>query len=85
MLTPSDTRDRLTADLYLGLDDDAVAVVEQAFVLVIEADPLMRKLKDGAARETLSVAEQELLTRMEGAVAKAITVDDFAADAFGRS
>lgn len=85
LLSPSDTRDRLTADLYLGQGDDGVAIVERAFALVIEAEPLTRKLKDGASREAMTTNEQSLLTRMDDAVAKAIAVDDFAADVFVRA
>lgn len=84
LLEPSETRDRLTADLYLGKDGDAVATLEQAFALVTEADPLMRKLKDGISRDALTADEQDLLDRMDESVVKAISVDDFAADAFVR-
>ncbi|MEQ8507710.1 MAG: acyl-CoA dehydrogenase [Rhodospirillaceae bacterium] len=92
ILSPSPTRERLTANLYLGKDDDGVAVVERAFALVIEADPLMRKLKDAEIDDADTAVTKGILTkdeaalyhRMEQAVAAAIAVDDFEAGAFIR-
>lgn len=93
LLAPSDTRDRLTSGLYLGEGEDSVAVVERAFMLATETDPLRRKLRDAdvndldaaAAQGLITAAERGQIAEADAAVAKAIAVDDFPADAFVRA
>lgn len=92
LLAPSDTRDRLTSGLYLGKDEDSVALVERAFDLVTNTDPLRRKMKDAdvddletaVSQGVITAAERDQLAQADAAVAKAIAVDDFPADAFAR-
>ncbi|MGE0061896.1 MAG: acyl-CoA dehydrogenase [Xanthobacteraceae bacterium] len=90
MMAPSPLRDRLTADIDLGAE--GVALLERAFTLTVEAEPLRQKLRRDGIRDwreaaksgALSEAEVAQLTALEHAVAKVIAVDDFAADAFAR-
>ncbi len=80
---PSATRDRLTSGLYLGKAGDAINDLEEAFALVVETEPLRRKLRhaDGKKPEDiLSADERHRLAEVEEAVAKVIEVDDFAGE-----
>jgi len=89
LLEPSEVRGRLTAGLHLGKDDDALARLERAFALVIENEPITKRLRDAhvhdwhAAKKAglLTEAESQRMAAQEEAVAKVIAVDDFAADA----
>jgi acyl-CoA dehydrogenase len=91
MLTPSPLRDRLTADIDLGAP--GVALLERAFRLTVEAEPLRQKLRrdgirnwrDAAQTGALSEAEVAQLTALDEAVAAVIAVDDFPAGAFARA
>jgi acyl-CoA dehydrogenase len=91
MLTPSPLRDRLTADIDLGAR--GVALLERAFTLTVEAEPLRQKLRRDGIRDwreaeksgALSEAEVAQLTALDEAVAKVIAVDDFEAGAFART
>jgi acyl-CoA dehydrogenase len=92
LLFPSDTRDRLTAGVFLGKGDDGVARLERAFALVTETDPIRRKLRQASvpdleaavAQGVLSAEDAARLTETEQAVAQVIAVDDFASDDFRR-
>jgi hypothetical protein len=70
-----------------------VALLERAFTLTIEAEPLRQKLRRDGIRDwreaeksgALSADEAAQLEAHEAADAKVIAVDDFAADAFART
>jgi acyl-CoA dehydrogenase len=89
LLEPSETRDRLTAGLYLGKDDEALARLERAFALTTENEPIARKLRDAHIHDWRAAKKSGLITDIESermaaqqeAVAKVVAVDDFAADA----
>jgi acyl-CoA dehydrogenase len=94
LLSPSETRDRLTAGLFLEEGaNPSVAELEQAFDLVMETESLRKRLKDAgcknraeaAARGLLSADEANLLRRTEEAVARVVAVDDFPAEDLGES
>jgi acyl-CoA dehydrogenase len=93
LLQPSPTRERITERVYRGCNDDAVARLERAFELTIEAAPLHAKLKSAGVRDwraardngLISDAEAHALHNADAAVARAIEVDDFPADAFART
>ncbi|MDP6706963.1 MAG: acyl-CoA dehydrogenase [Alphaproteobacteria bacterium] len=86
LLAPSESRDRLTANLFLGAGDDGVALLERAFDLEVEVDPLRRKLRRVGNENLDEAVEQGLVTEAEAkrlaeadrAVAAVIEVDDFA-------
>ena len=88
LLEVSETRDRLTAGLYLGKHDEELARLEQAFVLAIENEPIAKKLRDAHIRDwraaknscLITDIESERMAAQEQAVAKVVAVDDFAAD-----
>ena len=46
LLEPSETRDRLTAGLYLGKHEEGLARLERAFALAIENEPIAKRLRD---------------------------------------
>ncbi|HUF55275.1 MAG TPA: acyl-CoA dehydrogenase [Thermohalobaculum sp.] len=85
---PSATRDRLVGDVYGGCGRQGVRLLENAWDLVNEAEPLRRTMKDADAatiadaerRGIVTAAEADLLRRTEEAVADILTVDDFPAD-----
>lgn len=94
LLTPSATRDRLTAGLFLEPGaNGSVADLEKAFALASRTAPLQKKLRDARCadhREALSRGvindeEAALLQETETAVLRVLTVDDFAADELGES
>ncbi len=93
LMTPCATRDRLTENVDRGFGDDGVARLERAFDLVVASEPLYAKLKhagehdwrDARDRGVISAEEAGKLEETENAVAKAIAVDDFPADAFART
>ena len=88
LLEPSETRDRLTAGLYLGKHDEELARLERAFVLAIENEPIAKKLRDARIHDwriakksgLITDIESERMAAQEQAVAKVVAVDDFAAD-----
>lgn len=64
---PGEQRDRLTTDLFLGLEDgDALHDLEQAFVLATQADPMLVKLRQAVRKGTLD--RQPLPQLLEQAV-----------------
>lgn len=93
LLAPSGTRDRLTSGLYLGDEQGSVGIVERAFTLVTDTEPLRRKLKDvdvddieaALKQGVITAGERDQLSEADEAVAKAIAVDDFAAGEFVRT
>ena len=92
LLTPSATRERLTAGLYLDKGaNGSIATLERAFNLVCETAPLhdklhqarCRGLQQAVAEGLLSETEAARLREVEGAVEQVLAVDDFAADELG--
>lgn len=89
---PGETRERLTEGVYLGApgEDRGVARLEKAYALVIEAAETEKKLRNAGEsdpdedlrRKIVSEDEADLVRRARDAVAAAVAVDDFPADAF---
>jgi len=87
ILSPSDTRERLTAGLFPGREGDGVWLLEDAFRKAIAAEEILRRIKDQntdlkTARDTgiVSDAEAVCVEKAQEAVAKVVAVDDFAAE-----
>jgi acyl-CoA dehydrogenase len=93
LLSPSVTRDRLTAGIFLGRDrEDPIARLEEAFEIVIAADEINKRLKRIAKEKGLkslsieeavdggviSEAEAKTIAKAEKLTWEIITVDDFA-------
>ena len=82
----SATRERLIKGLFVSKGDDCVAQLERAFRLVIEVDPIRKKLRQAEIRDwrvahkrgLINDAEAAQLEAARDAVAKVIEVDDFA-------
>jgi acyl-CoA dehydrogenase len=91
VLEPSAARDRLTSGLYQSPadDDGPLARLERAFRLVAANDTLEKRLRAARVRDWNEAVKRGILTPEEGermqaaheAVAKVITVDDFAPEA----
>jgi acyl-CoA dehydrogenase len=81
----TETRERLTPDLFHGRQGSSVAILENAFRLVQEAEPIERRLREAkisdwrrpAAASVLSSSEKTLLEETEQAVQATLMVDDF--------
>jgi len=87
LTTPGDSRDRLTANIYRGRNDDAVLKLETAFQLAIATQPIQDRLrkariKDWRTSDKIALSEDDKaqLAATERAVAAVIAVDDFAAE-----
>ncbi len=86
ILAPTATRDRLTAGLYLGGEDEPLMQLEEALLLTIEADPVEKQMRaPGTADRRAAVntkvitsEEAKLLDAAPAAAARVIEVDDFA-------
>ncbi len=86
LMEPSETRERLTPDLYIDDGDDGIARLERAFRAVTAAEPVTKKMHDAKIRDwreakekgVISVTEAKEMEIMAAAVAMAIDVDDFA-------
>ncbi len=86
LLSPSATRDRLTEGIYHGRDGDAVAVLDRAFALMHEVDPIRKRLRKAGVTDPERALEQGLIDAGEAArlaetalaVEQASAVDDFA-------
>ncbi|MDA3877750.1 MAG: acyl-CoA dehydrogenase [Halothiobacillus sp.] len=93
LLEPSATRDRLSADVYLGTadGDDGVSRLERAYTLVTDAAAAEKKLREaeigdpheGKDKGILTNEEAQLVERARMATEDAIEVDDFPPGAFG--
>jgi acyl-CoA dehydrogenase len=89
LLAPSDTRERLTPDLYIDDADDGLARLERAFRAVAAAEPIAKKMHEAKIRDwrearekgVINAAEAKAMEAMAAAVAKAVDVDDFAPEA----
>ena len=85
LLEPSDMRDRLTAGLFLGCDDDGLARLERAFSAVVEADPVSNKLRQAHIRDLRMALDNRVITEAEASAwplcaspsAAVVDVDDF--------
>ncbi len=86
LLEPSETRERLTPDLYIDDADDGLARLERAFRAVAAAAPVTKKMHEAKIRDwreakekgVISAAEAKEMEAMSDALAMAIDVDDFA-------
>jgi len=89
LLHPSETRDRLIENVYVGGKDDAVGQLIDAFERVVATQPIhdrlraqkIRHWKDGVEGGWVSPDEVAALEAADKAVAAVIAVDDFAHDA----
>ncbi|WP_442756112.1 acyl-CoA dehydrogenase [Methylocystis sp. JAN1] len=85
LMQPGEARDRLTADVFRGCSNDAVAQLELAFDLAVETAPLRRRLReanvdsieDGLRRGVIGPSEAERLRAKDVAISNVIAVDDF--------
>lgn len=92
LLEPSDTRDRLVGAVWEGHDSPSVEQLERAYELVIEAQPLLDRVKHAGlkdwrvayAKGAITDEQAKLLEAAESAVAQVIEVDDFAPGEFAR-
>lgn len=88
LLHPSDTRDRLVENVYVGGKDQAVGQLIDAFERVVATQPIHDRLKAqkigdwkvAADQGLVSAAEIAELQAADKAVAEVIAVDDFAHD-----
>jgi acyl-CoA dehydrogenase len=86
LMSPSDARERILPDLYLGRGDEGIARLERAFMLVHETEPVRKKVRAAKLRDAKEALAQSLITAEEAkrleeadaAVSKVIEVDDFA-------
>ena len=88
LMKPSATRERVTAGVFVKrgqVGSNPVADLEQAFDLVVAAEPLHKRLadahcsdfQDALQRGLISEAELQQLTEAEEAVQRVVAVDDF--------
>lgn len=88
LLHPSETRDRLVENVYVGGKDQAVGQLIDAFERVVATQPIHDRLKAQKIRDWKIAAERGLVSDAEiaelkaadAAVAEVIAVDDFAHD-----
>ncbi len=93
LMTPSDTRERLTEGVDRGVGDDGLARLEHAFDLLVETQEIRDKLHRGGVDDARVAREAGLITAdeverweaSERAIELVIEVDDFAPDAFART
>ncbi|HET7334400.1 MAG TPA: acyl-CoA dehydrogenase [Rhizomicrobium sp.] len=86
LLEPSSTRERLTAGLYHGRDDEAVGLLNHAFALTTAAGPLVARLRKEHCHDWQEGVDKGVITADEGnqiaaalkAAEPVIAVDDFA-------
>jgi acyl-CoA dehydrogenase len=86
LLTPSATRERLTADMFHGTGDNGLARLERAFALTIATEPLHDRMHQAHIRDIDKAQQQSVINDGEAAqlhaaaqaVAAAVAVDDFA-------
>lgn len=88
---PSETRDRLVGRLHPGAADSGLGLLEHAYRLVQDTEPLRKRLRDlkktpDAARNAgvLSDADLARLTEADEAVRRVVAVDDFSPEALAR-
>lgn len=92
LLELSESRDRLVGAVWDRLDQKSVEVLERAFELVIELEPLYEQLHHSGlkdwrlahAKGAISDEQARMLEEAEEAVAAVIEVDDFDAESLAR-
>jgi acyl-CoA dehydrogenase len=92
LLTPSATRERLTADISHGIGGDGLSRLERAFELTVAAEPLHDRLQRANVRDIEKARQQNVINDVEAAqlhaaaeaVAAAVAVDDFAPEELSR-
>jgi len=57
VIEPSTTRDRLTANVFIGDPDEPVGLLERALAASVAADPIERKLRSAVRSGKLRVAQ----------------------------
>src|SRR3546814_598356 len=85
LLEPSDTRDRLVGAVWEGHDSPSVELLERAYELVIEAQPLLDRIKHAGLKDwrlahekgAITDEQAKVLEAAENVVAQVIEVDDF--------
>jgi len=86
LMEPSETRERLTPDLYIDDADDGLARLERAFRAVTAAEPVTKKMHEAKIRDWREAKEKGVINSVEAkemeamsdALAMAVDVDDFA-------
>jgi acyl-CoA dehydrogenase len=86
LLAPSAARDRLTVDIFHGIGDNGLALLERAFALTVATQPLRERMHKAHVRDIDKARQQGLINDAEAAslqaageaVAAAVAVDDFA-------
>jgi acyl-CoA dehydrogenase len=89
VLEPSVARDRLTQGLSHVDDDNGVARLEKAFLLVTAAEDVFKRMRAARLHDTDAAIKQGVITQVEAekykvaqeAVLRVIEVDDFAPEA----
>ena len=88
---PSASRERLVKGAYPPKPDSGLGLLNTAFKLVLEAEPITKRLRtarktprEGLEAGILSDAEFDQLTRVEDAVQKVVAVDDYTPDELAR-
>ena len=85
---PGETREQLTNGLFPGSGDDPLCLLELAFHLTHEVEPLRQKLRHEKIKDYQTALDRKLITEgdlsdlkeADAAVHRAIMVDDFAAE-----
>lgn len=93
LLTPSDTRNRLTENIFGGNNDDGLTRLNTAFKLASETSTISKKMRNAKIKDWRQAKAQKIIThteakkmeKLETAIEKAIEVDDFLPNAFSRS
>lgn len=88
LLTPSTARDRLVGAVWEGHDSASVEQLERAFELVVDAQPVLDRIRQSGlhdwrvAHEHGAITDEQaaVLDAAEAAVAKVVEVDDFASE-----
>jgi acyl-CoA dehydrogenase len=88
---PSAARDRLTSDIYRGRSGDPIAILERAFHLAHETEPIVQRLRQNKIRDwrtapdgAMTAAEATQLDELDEAIHAAVRVDDFAPEELTR-
>ncbi|NYT63185.1 acyl-CoA dehydrogenase [Alcaligenaceae bacterium] len=92
LLEPSDTRDRLVGAVWEDHDSPSVELLERAFELVIEVQPLLDRIRHAGLKDwrlahasgAITDVQASLLEAADAAVAAVVEVDDFAPGEFQR-
>ena len=92
LLAPSPTRERLTAGIFPGIDNNGLARLERAFALTVAAAPLHERMRAAKVRDIDAARRQNVINDAEAAalhaaalaVAEAVAVDDFAPQEIAR-